>query len=322
MAKRLLFLILFTAILFAVVNLSVGIREKSAQGRYPATGQIIELDGVKIHAEQFGEGPDLVLIHGASGNMREFTFSMVEKLKDRYRVTVLDRPGLGWSSQPEGFGGAWNSQGEGPRLQALLLKQATDTLGVTNPLVLGHSFGGSVAMAWALEHPDTAGLIIVSGLTHMWEGELDWQYRVNSNPAGSALFVPLLSAFVPRSYVEKVVDSIFAPNAAPDGYIDHIGASLTLRRKSLRANSKQVASVRGHLPDMVDEYPALTLPIEVLHGDADTIVLLETHSVPLSERVDSAVLTVLPGAGHMPHHTHEADVIDAIDRAAARAGLR
>lgn len=322
MAKRLLFFLLFSVIILAVVNLTVGVREKSAEGRYPATGDLIELDSVKIHVEQFGEGPDLVLIHGASGNMRDFTFSLVDKLKDRYRVTVVDRPGLGWSGRPDGYGGAWNPVGESPQLQALLLKQATDQLGVTNPLVLGHSFGGAVAMAWALEHDDTAGLIMVSGLSHMWEGAVNWQHRWNSHPVGSALFSPLLGAFVPTSYVESVVAGIFEPAPAPDGYLDHMGPGLTLRRETLRANAKQVKDVRTYLVDMVEQYPNLTLPIEVLHGDADTIVGLETHSIPLTNRVDSATLTVLVGAGHMPQHTHEADIIAAIDRAAERAGLR
>ncbi len=320
--RRLFLLLLFTVIAVAIINLTVGVREKQAENAYPATGTIIELDGVKIHAEQFGDGPDLVLIHGASGNTREFTFSLVDKLSDRYRVTVVDRPGLGWSTQPEGFGGVWSSEGESPRLQALVLKQATDQLGVTNPLVLGHSMGGAVAMAWALEHDDTAGLIMVSAVSHVWEGQLDLLYRVNSNPFGSALFVPILSAFVRNTYVKEVVAGIFDPDVAPDGYLNHIGPGLTLRRKSMRANAKQVTSVRAHLATMVNEYPSLTLPIEVLHGDADTIVPLETHATPLSQRVESATLTVLPGAGHMPQHTHEADVIAAIDRAAARAGLR
>ena len=53
--------------------------------------------------------------------------------------------------------------------------------------------------------------------------------------------------------------------------------------------------------------------MEIIHGDADTIV-------PLS--VPNAVLTVLDGIGHMPHHAAPDAVEDAIDRAAQRAGLR
>ena len=68
--------------------------------------------------------------------------------------------------------------------------------------------------------------------------------------------------------------------------------------------------------------PSLALPIELVHGDADTIVPLTIHSLPLSQRLPNAQLIVLPGVGHMPHHTHPEVVLAAIDRAAARAGLR
>ncbi|MFK7875263.1 MAG: alpha/beta fold hydrolase [Paracoccaceae bacterium] len=322
MAKRVLFLCLMTAIGLAVIHLTAGIREKRAEGQYPAPGRLIELDGVKIHAEQFGEGPDLILLHGASGTTREFTFSLVEKLSDQYRVTVFDRPGLGWSRQPEGFGGAWNSAGESPSLQANILRQAADELGIVNPLILGHSFGGAVALSWALDNPDTAGLILLGAVSHPWPGELDWTYRINASPAGGALFVPFLSAFVPSSYVNGIIDTIFEPQAVPDGYVDHIGPGLTLRRKTIRANARQVNGVRPHVVKMADKYPTLKLPIEIVHGDLDTIVPLSVHSIPLAERVDSAVLTVLEGVGHMPHHADEAATLAAIERAAQRAGLR
>ncbi len=324
MARRLLFLFLFSAIIVAVIQMTAGIREKVAEARYPYEGKRLDLGDIKIHAEVFGEtGPDLILIHGASGNTRDFTFSMAEKLSTRYRVIVFDRPGMGWSTQPPGFGGLFDSRPESPRLMADILGRAAEELGVENPIVLGHSLGGALAMAWALEHPDnTAALVMVAGVSHPWPGDLHWQYPVNSSVWGGNLFVPLLTAFVPRSYINGVVEGVFAPQAAPKGYIDHIGTGLSTRRASLRANARQVNGLRPFVVEMSEFYPDLTLPIEIVHGDADTIVPLAVHSVPLSERVESANLTVLDGIGHMPHHTNEADVIAAIDRAAARAGLR
>jgi pimeloyl-ACP methyl ester carboxylesterase len=48
---------------------------------------------------------------------------------------------------------------------------------------------------------------------------------------------------------------------------------------------------------------------------------LHIHSVPLSQQIPGSVLTVLKGIGHMPQHTSKPQVIDAVHRAAARAGL-
>ncbi|MEX0339755.1 MAG: alpha/beta fold hydrolase [Arenibacterium sp.] len=322
MARRLLFYILLTVIAVAIVQLTAGIRGKIAEARFPAKGEIVELDGVKIHAQVAGEGPDLILIHGASGNLRDFTFTLMDQLKDRYRVIAFDRPGLGWSRRPEGYGGIWNSAGESPRLQAQILGQAAKELGVENPIVVGHSFGGAVAMAWALEHSDTGALVLLGGVSHPWTTRFHWQYPLNASVAGGALVVPLFSAFAPTSYLNSVVGAIFEPQAVPDGYFDHVGAPLSLRRNAIRANARQVNGLLPHVTEIAEHYPDLTLPIEAVHGDLDTIVPMTVHSVPLSERVDSANLTVLNGVGHMPHHADQGAVIAAIDRAAERAGLR
>jgi pimeloyl-ACP methyl ester carboxylesterase len=63
------------------------------------------------------------------------------------------------------------------------------------------------------------------------------------------------------------------------------------------------------------------VPVEILHGDADTDRAARVHSEPLSRQVPDATLTVLPGVGHMLHHADPDAVEAAIDRAAARAGI-
>ena len=64
------------------------------------------------------------------------------------------------------------------------------------------------------------------------------------------------------------------------------------------------------------------MPVEIIHGDADTIVPLSVHSITLPQQIPNANLQILKGVGHMPHHTNMDDVIAAIKRAASRAGLR
>ena len=90
----------------------------------------------------------------------------------------------------------------------------------------------------------------------------------------------------------------------------------------MRANAQQVNRLRPHVVEMSARYPTLPMPVEIVHGTADTIVPLQIHSEPLSKQIPGAVLTRLEGIGHMPHHADPQAVSDAIDRAAARAGLR
>lgn len=291
-------------------------REVAAEADYPPTGQILMVEGRRVHAHVQGQGPDLVLIHGASGNTRDFTFALVDRLAQEYRVIAFDRPGLGWSDDmgPEGIS---------PMMQARLLQAAADQLDVRRPIVLGHSYGGAVAMAWGLtDTPDTAALVIVSGATMPWPGGLGPFYAITGSRIGAATVIPAITAFAPPDRAEAVIEGIFAPAPPPPGYAEYVGAGLTMRRDTLRINAAQVTGLKPHVTRMAEAYPRLVLPVEILHGTADTIVPARIHAVPLSERLPDARLTLIPDAAHMPHHSHPDAVIAAIHRAAARAGLR
>ncbi len=298
-------------------------REATANKTYPPQGRIVDVDGTPVHVQIAGSGPDLVLIHGASGNVRDWTIDFVDRVSDRYRVIMFDRPGLGWTGRLDGRSGIWNAKSESPMEQAILLQKAGAIVGMDNPIVVGHSFGGAVAMAWALSQPkETAALVMLAAVSNPWPGTLGWAYTWGGTLFGGAFMMPVISAFVPDSYIKASVDSIFTPQTPPDGYAEQVGAGLILRRESLRANAQQVNSLRPHIVKMSKRYSGLQMPVEIVHGDADTIVPLSVHSEPLSRQVNGAVLTVLKGIGHMPHHAAPDAVADAIDRAAIRAGLR
>lgn len=309
--------------LVALVQWRAHAREAQANMAYPPQGRVIDVDGTPVHVLVAGSGPDLVLLHGASGNVRDWTYEFTDRVADRYRVIMFDRPGLGWTGRLLGKSGAWNARSETPMEQAALLQKAAAIVGIERPIVVGHSFGGAVAMAWALSQPEeTAALVMLGAVSNPWPGDLGWTYTVTGSALGGALVVPLASAFVPQSYVNNSVEAIFAPQPAPEGYAEHVGAALVLRRESMRANAQQVNSLRPHIVKMSKRYPDLSMPLEIVHGDADTIVPLSIHSQPLSQQVRDANLTVLKNVGHMPHHADPDAVVDAIDRAATRAGLR
>lgn len=279
-------------------------REAAAEAAFPPTGQFVTVEGKRLHYEITGQGPDLVLIHGASGSLRDLTFTLRDRLTDRYRVTVVDRPGLGHSDPIDDTS---------LLAQARHIKAGLAQLQVQKPIVLGQSYGGSVALAWALDGGPRA-LVLVASPSLPWPGKLDPWYRLTATWPGRALAIPLASAFVPRSYLSSATAGVFAPDPVPPGYEAHLGASLTLRRETLAANTSQINALRAELVTMEPRYPSLTLPVELIHGTADSIVPLKIHSQPLSLSLPNATLTVIPGAGHMPHHAHADHVIQAIDR--------
>jgi pimeloyl-ACP methyl ester carboxylesterase len=290
-------------------------REAAALAASPATGQFVEIEGARVHYTAAGQGLDLILIHGASGNLNDFN-NLIPQLAPHYHVIAFDRPGLGYSD-PIASGQTTL------RAQAEHLAKAAALLGAKNPLVLGQSYGGAVALAWAAYAPEKPrALILVSAASLPWPGKLDIWYRLTSNPLGAALLPPLVTAYMPAATLNDIVKSVFAPDTMPPDYARTIGAELTIRRQTLRINAAQVNGLRAELVAMAPLYPGLTLPVELVHGSADTIVPLAIHSRPLAAILPNATLTVIKGAGHMPHHSHPAAIIAAIGRADASAALR
>lgn len=291
-------------------------REASWEAAFPATGQFAEVEGRRLHLWVSGPArpgqQDVVLIHGANGNLRDFTYDLTGRLEGRFRVIAVDRPGLGWSE-------TWGEADSDPAHQARVIRQALAGLGLRAPVVVGHSYGGAVAMAWALQDRGTGAVVLLAGATHPWPGEtLGLWYRLNTTAIGEPART-LATALAPPATLDAALAGVFRPAPVPPGYGAHFGAPLALRRESQAANTRQVNALLHHVTRQQPAYAGLSLPIEIVHGDADTIVGLEIHARRLADEVEGANLTVIPGGGHMPHHSHPELVVAVIERAAQRA---
>ena len=290
---------------------------KSAQAvkKFPITGQLIEIKGTKIHAAVMGAGPDLVMIHGSSGNLRDFTTSLASRLAKTYRVILIDRPGLGHSD-------SFDAKGETLRDQALVLRDVSRQLGAKKPLVLGHSFGGAVALAWALHAPkDISALILLSAPSHPWDTGLSVYYKIMSAPFFGNCASRFVCAFAPERTIQTNLKETFFPQAIPDGYRDRLGLELYLQPKVMLANARQRRNLKKQIREMTPLYPKISVPTEIVHGTSDNIVPIEIHAKPLAKDLPNSNLTELKGIGHMPHHWSQDAVCKAIGSAAKRAGL-
>lgn len=318
LGRNILIILAILVILFGfVTHIRAQNQEMMARIHYPPEGQFLTVEGKQIHVVIKGKsGPDVVLIHGLSGNARDFTQALAERLALRHRVLVFDRPGLGYSTD---LGVGKDTIVD----QARVLKKAAAQLGADKPIVLGHSYGGAVALAWAVRFPGRiSGLVLLSTPSQVWEGGMSPFYLINSIPLLAKISTPLLAAYVSEARIERELDTVFIPQKPPLGYGSHIGTGLALQRQTMVVNARHRANLKAELYALVPLYPSLDLPTEILHGDADDTVSIDIHSVPLSRQIPKANLKILEGIGHMPHHVVKDDVIDAINRVAKIAGLR
>jgi pimeloyl-ACP methyl ester carboxylesterase len=134
--------------------------DMAAEASHPPLGEFITIDGTRVHYLIEGDGPPIVLLHGAGGNLRDFTFELSGKLAETYTVISYDRPGHGYTD-------TLHDEGESLAEQAALLKSATDALGFPSAIIAGYSFGGGVALAWGLDYPNaTDGLILMNAVSN------------------------------------------------------------------------------------------------------------------------------------------------------------
>ncbi len=100
----------------------------------------ITINDVAVNYIQYGEGKDVLLLHGWGQNI-EMMKPIGDNLSSRFRITILDFPGFGESDEP---GHAWTIDDYSNMLEIFI-----KSVGIKKPIIMGHSFGGRVAIRYS-----------------------------------------------------------------------------------------------------------------------------------------------------------------------------
>ncbi len=286
----------------------------SAERAVPACGQFIEIDGARIHYLDRGQGPAIVMIHGLGGQLQNFSHSILARLTGEFRVILVDRPGSGYSTRPRGASAGLRAQGD--TIAALLR-----ALNLDRPLLVGHSLGGAVALAVALEHPDCVGALgLIAPLTHPPRTvpapflRLALRSKMLRWMAGWTVAVPLSLLKGP-----EMLAYVFSPDTPPADFAVTGGGQLGLRPWTFYATSSDMVAVTEDLPSMVERYGTLRMPVAVLFGQADRILNWQEHGAALKGKVPDLELTLVPG-GHMLPITAPDPTVEWLRGLARRTG--
>src|SRR5262249_37337328 len=114
---------------------------QDAQCDQPKEGYV-EVEKTRMRYVEAGEGPVVVMIHGNAGSVEDFDFKTLGQICRDHRIIAVDRPGHGKSERPNGKPATL-------QYQARLLHETLTHLGVTRPVLVGHSWGGALALAYA-----------------------------------------------------------------------------------------------------------------------------------------------------------------------------
>jgi pimeloyl-ACP methyl ester carboxylesterase len=278
-------------------------------------GKFVEIDGVRLHYIEQGEGDPLVLLHGNGSMIQDFQCSgLIDMAAKTFRVIAFDRPGYGYSERPRGT--IWS-----PAAQAGLIHRALVRMGVRRTHVFGHSWGTSVAIALALRHPEAvASLVLASG--HFYPS-LRADVVTMSGPA-----VPILgdlmsftiSPLIGRAMWPSTVRRLFLPKPVPEKF-KGFPEEMALRPAHIRANAGEAALMIPDAFAFQGEYGNLKMPVVIIAGNEDKIVSVE-QSARLHRQIRQSTFHRILGAGHMVHQTETSRVMSAINEASQHSARR
>lgn len=285
----------------------VELRARRAEREHPARGRFVEVDGVRLHYFERGTGTPVVLLHGNTVSLEDFEASgLIARLAKEHRVIAFDRPGFGHSTRPRDR--LWT-----PAAQADLLHEALAAIGAVRPVIVGHSMGAMVAMRLALDHPlDVDRLVLIGG------------YFYPSLRVDALLTAPValpvvgdamrytVTAIASRLGLKTAVRGMFAPKDVPAGYIATVSREMMVRPVQIRANAEDAAAMMPAAASAAKRHRELTMPVSIFAGADDIVVDPIAHSQRLHEEVPQSELSIVPGVGHMVHHSAMEQVADAV----------
>jgi pimeloyl-ACP methyl ester carboxylesterase len=253
----------------------------------PQKAQPVKLGKRKIYGLQ-QETQTVVLLHGSSGSCWDFE-PIIPGLAQRYRVVVPERPGMGWSDQPDEHRLA-------PMTETVY--QTLRTLGVERPILVGWSYGGSVALQMAADHPGYAsGLVLLAAAGPAWTFE--GHHMESTIKFGRALtwpvVGPVLAWTVGPLIGHLVADSAIRGNFGPD--TDQLTPEFVQRMKDIHTRPSTIRAMCFETTNAFDDLALIEGRLSAI--DVPTLVVSAELDTNVPPRVGDALAEAIPGARHV-----------------------
>jgi pimeloyl-ACP methyl ester carboxylesterase len=323
---RLAFVAIALIVIFAGGSLIAAIlRERGPQPQPPSEGRLVLTDDGAVFAQIRGpeQGTPVILIHGTAAWSGFWTDIAGRLANDGFRSIAIDLPPFGYSDRsPQG---AYTRADQARRLAGLIR-----SLGLSNSIIVGHSFGAGATVETIMRHPSLfRGMVIISGaLALPANGEdyppepapLRWavnepfitEILVASVVTNPLLLQPLLSSFLANKQAATdeqagILKAPYARSGTTKAYAQWLPNLFLADRNAASANLRNYASI--------------DLPTFLIWGDRDTVTPL-AQGLQLKQLIRKSELSVLENVGHIPHIEAPAGFYDALVRSLRGIALR
>lgn len=264
---------------------AIGRFERLEPGSAEAPGSYVDVDGVRIHCVEAGEGEPVVLVHGLNASTYAFRY-IIPELAQRYRAVALDLKGFGHSERPAKSDYSLSAQADS-------VAGAMTQLGIESAMVVGHSMGGAVAMRVALRYPERVKRLVLV------DSASDREFRRGLGVAPLlrlGLFLALPFTLHSRRYQQLALRAqVHDPALLTPEFVEAHFRSSRMKGHQ-RALGALMADRRRDEPLAPEKIGAPTL---ILWGEHDRFLPPEVGE-ELAGRIPSARLELVPSSGHLP----------------------
>jgi pimeloyl-ACP methyl ester carboxylesterase len=268
-----------------------------------AAGAPVTVGGVPLRVVQSGKGRDVLLIHGSPGSVEDWD-RVATALSASYRVTVYDRPGHGYSGDPGEYSFAYNAD------TALAL---IDALHLDHVLVVGHSYGGSTALAMAeRSSPRTDAFVVVDSAAYVPQRKVDAPYRFASLPLLGVGFSSVIGPLVAPAKIRRGIHEAFAGHEVSADFL------ATRERmwgtpKVAHATAVETVGAAAGLSAQSAGYASIAKPVVVVY-EADNEFRRATAE-HLHRDIPGSSIHLVPDTGHMIPWEKPDEVVAAVKEA-------
>ena len=277
-----------------------------AEKNVPIKGQVVDIAGFNLHGYIEGNGSqDIVFIHGALVNLRDWVFAARSLSKRDNRFIYIDRPGFGYSERDNS---EWDAERQAEQARAYVKK-----FNAKNLILVGHSWGALVAMSWAAKYPEEVkGVISISGVNMPFSGVSKIANDTGLFSLAYELYFTNVARKVDSGSIEKFAGRMFKPQDIPKAYLAYLGSDLSRRLSTIKANKSDVSVTSEALDKNFAFYDHMEMPIEIIHGEKDFLLPIKSQAVAFNEVIPNSRLHMLPTFGHMAHHFAFKEISDSI----------
>lgn len=294
MKKFIWILLIILTIIFVSGKVYTDIIVQRAEEKYPPSN-FVTVENIRLHYEEAGAGQPVVFITGGSGKVQDFSLSPLYQMAvDKYRVIIIDRPGLGYSEKPP-------DDELTPGVQARLIHAALNELDVEKPVIVGQSWGGVVALAYAQDYSsELSGIILLGSSPYPRERQTDFFNVIARTPIigdfiVQTIYVPIGRHWIAPAIIEQNKDNFAPLETVPEAFYDST-IELGLRPSHVIASAEETLTIPASLAALVDDLDKVNVPVIIVAGDQDS------HAVEQAPRLEQDLpmsrVVIVEGANH------------------------